>query len=341
MKKFIKSKCCVLLVITTLLGCTSEDSKEETPVNNVKETFEIKTLEVIDITESTAVIKANLISLGDTKAAIMGICISALPNPTIDSGKDVLTAAIGNFESKFSDLSPRTKYYARSYVTANSKTLYGNEISFTTSNGAEPKVTTAYIANITTTSATIGGTFENIKKLIVTSSGVCISTNPNPTILDAQKNLLLDEDYTNKKFIVNLGKLTPATKYYARAYIETVFGIYYGEIISFATKDLGLPFVETNGVRGLSLTKVNVGGILLNDGGSVIIKYGICLSNLHQNPNLDTDYTTVTTTTGIPNTYFYNDVINHYSPGAFYYARAYATNKYGTSYGAVVKFNLN
>lgn len=338
MKKFIKIKLCLLFGIVTFIGCTSDESKEGNPSDNEKEILEIKTLEVINVTESTAVIKANLISIGDTKAVTMGICISASPNPTNDSGTDVLIAKNGNFETNFGELVPNTTYYARAYVTNNSKTIYGNELSFITLN-AVPKVTTAYIASITSTTALVGGTIENIKKLIVKSAGVCISQHSNPTIADAQKTFLLDEDYTNKKFTVNLGKLTPGTKYYTRMYVETVFGIHYAEVISFTTKEPGVPFVQTYGVYALSKNLIELTGKVLSDGGSEITKYGFCLADFDPNPTLLTNFATITTNSGVLNGAFTDRLQGIFS--GYYYARVYATNKYGTGYGAVMKFTIN
>lgn len=144
----------------------------------------------------------------------------------------------GNYNCLLTGLIPNTTYYLKGFSSSKLGVNYGNQISFTTAKTVSPTpiVTTLQVISIIPTSATVETTFDNINKATVLSAGVCILTNPNPSISESIKTILTDENYTTKKFTVDLSKLTPDTKQYIRSYIETSLGVFYGEIIAFTTK---------------------------------------------------------------------------------------------------------
>lgn len=102
-----------------------------------------------------------------------------------------------------------------------------------------------------------------------------------------------------------------------------------------------VPSVSINGAYALSKNVIEIRGKFLSDGGSPVLKYAICLSNIHQNPTLETDYTNITTNSGMQDTYFKNSITDFFSPGVYYYTRVYCTNKYGTSYSTAIRFTIN
>jgi hypothetical protein len=72
---------------------------------------------------------------GDGGAAITarGVCWSTSGNPTIANSKTTDGTGIGTFTSTITGLTLGTTYYLRAYATNSMGTVYGNEISFTTS----------------------------------------------------------------------------------------------------------------------------------------------------------------------------------------------------------------
>ena len=93
----------------------------------------ISTLAVFDITAWSA--KSGGENINDGRAPILskGLCWSTQENPTIDDYKTENGEGKEDFEAEMLDLSVNTKYYVRAYATNRIGTVYGNEISFTTS----------------------------------------------------------------------------------------------------------------------------------------------------------------------------------------------------------------
>ena len=87
-----------------------------------------------------------------------------------------------------------------------------------------PTLSTTAALNITTTSATSGGTITNDGKSPVTSRGVCWSTNQNPTTTDSKTS----DGSGIGSFTSTITGLTPGSTYYIRAYASNAVGTAYG-----------------------------------------------------------------------------------------------------------------
>jgi len=87
-----------------------------------------------------------------------------------------------------------------------------------------PTLSTVSAVNITTTSATSGGTITNDGKSPVTSRGVCWSTNQNPTATDSKTS----DGSGIGSFTSTITGLTPGSTYYIRAYASNSIGTAYG-----------------------------------------------------------------------------------------------------------------
>jgi hypothetical protein len=61
-----------------------------------------------------------------------GVCWSTNQNPSISDSKTIESGSTGNFTSYITGLSPSTTYYVKPYATTAYGTVYGAEISFTT-----------------------------------------------------------------------------------------------------------------------------------------------------------------------------------------------------------------
>jgi len=93
----------------------------------------VSTLDVLRITNTTAISGGKVIIDGGEIITERGICWNTNSSPTIDDfiSKDA-TGGTGIFSSDLSDLIPDTKYYIRAYATSLAGTAYANEVSFTT-----------------------------------------------------------------------------------------------------------------------------------------------------------------------------------------------------------------
>ncbi|PJJ80482.1 NHL repeat-containing protein [Mucilaginibacter auburnensis] len=91
--------------------------------------------------------------------------------------------------------------------------------------------TAPIITNVTPSSVRIGGELLSIGDAM-TSNGICYSaTNATPSVADSKVAV----DSLAFVFGGKLNGLTPATKYYARAYGINKAGTFYGDVITFTT----------------------------------------------------------------------------------------------------------
>jgi len=121
-----------------------------------------------------------------------------------------------------------------------------------------PTLTTSNVTSLTQTTAQSGGIIVGTGGAIITSSGVCWSTNPNPT-LDLTTKTINTNNNTGS-FTSNLTGLTLNTTYYIRAYAKNSVGIGYGNQVSFTTPTYiigqsyggGIVFyIDNTGLHGL------------------------------------------------------------------------------------------
>ncbi|NPD47757.1 T9SS type A sorting domain-containing protein [Lentimicrobium sp. S6] len=195
----------------------------------------VSTQSVSDISTTTATGNGNITSIGTTSISAHGVCWNTSGNPTTgDSSTDEGSAgSTGTFTSDITGLSPGTTYYVKAFITDETGTIYGDQVSFTTSY----LVTTQAVSDITGTTATGNGNIQTVASPI-TAHGVCWSTSGNPTIANSHT----DEGSTSSTgaFSSSISNLTSSTTYYVRAYITNGNGTFYGNQVSFETSFVSL-----------------------------------------------------------------------------------------------------
>ncbi|NBV91144.1 MAG: collagen-like protein [Flavobacteriia bacterium] len=190
-----------------------------------------------------------------------------------------------------------------------------------------PQVTTNVVTNILGYTATSGVNIIANGGNAITSSGICWSINPNPTLLDsinANGNL-------NGNTSLNLINLSPGTTYYVRAYATNAGGTAYGNQLVFTT-GAALPTLSTLNASNITFNSAIVGGNVTNDGGAPVTQRGVCWSTT-QNPTLANNNLIIGSGLGS-----FNDTITGLSGNTTYYVRAFATNSSGTAYGNQISF---
>ncbi len=289
----------------------------------------IITTAVSAITQSTASSGGNVTSDGGATVTARGVCWSTTPNPTTANSKTTDGTGTGSFSSSLTGLIGNTVYYVRAYATNSAGTSYGNEVSFTTT-PTIPTLTTTTVTNITQTTATSGGNITSNGGSAVIFSGVCWSTNQNPTISDSKST----DGGSIGVFVSNLTGLAPNTTYYVRAYAMNSIGTAYGNQVSFATlPNASLPTVTTTAVTAITQTTATSGGNVTSNGGSSVTARGVCWSTT-SNPTTANSKTIDGSGNGS-----FTSSLTGLTANTLYYVRAYATNSVGTSYGDQVTFN--
>jgi uncharacterized protein (TIGR02145 family) len=193
----------------------------------------LTTKAVSSLTSTSAISGGNITSNGGVAITASGVCWSTTSNPTIAlSTKTNDVTASGSYSSNITGLTANTKYYVRAYATNSAGTGYGTQVSFTTSKAVVPNLTTTTPSSITSNSAASGGNITSNGGVAITVSGVCWSTNSNPTVSLSTKTT---NSITIGSFTGTITGLTPNTTYYVRAYSTNSVGTGYGAQVSFKT----------------------------------------------------------------------------------------------------------
>ena len=288
----------------------------------------VVTKDVTSITTKTATLNGSVTNSDDAnKITEKGFCWGIGKEPTIEGNHISKGSGTGTYSHSLTNLTNNTTYYVRAYVKTNFGIVYGEEKSFTTVEIVLPTVTTNAVTNIKATTATCGGNVTSDGNSMVTSRGVCWSTNQNPTINDNKTT----EGSGIGSYSSNLSNLSDNTTYYIRAYATNEKGTSYGEEMSFTTLELLLPTVTTE-VTNIKVTTATCGGNVTSDGNSMVTSRGVCWST-SQNPTINDNKTT--DGSGIGN---FTSSLSNLASQTTYYVRAYATNEKGTAYGEEKSF---
>jgi len=290
----------------------------------------VETGDVSNISTTTVDVSGTVIDVGEG-ATQHGHCYNTSGSPAVSGTKTALgMAAKGDFTSSLTGLEPSTTYYVRAYTSLGGETAYGSEITFITASAALPELTTTTITSITKTSAVTGGIITSEGGTPVTARGVCWNVATGPTTANSKTT----DGAGTGNFASSITGLTANTKYYVRAYSTNSGGTAYGNEISFTTSPevAVAPTVTTAEVTSVTSNSAVSGGDVTNEGGAPVTAKGVCWSTT-ANPTITNSKTNDGTGSGS----FVSNLIN-LNPGTTYYARAYATNSAGTSYGNEYSF---
>lgn len=201
-------------------------------------------------------------------------------------------------------------------------------------------LTTVDASEVTMSMAVSGGVIISDGGSQITKKGIVWGTVPNPTISLTTKT---DEGEGSEGFTSQLIGLESNKTYYVRAYAINTKGVGYGNEVSFKTliDPTSLPVVSTTPVSVITTTSAKTGGNVTSSGISPVTTKGIVWS---LEPETETNKITIeeNENDGITSNGFglgsYITELTSLTPNTTYYARAYATNSYGTGYGSVVEF---
>lgn len=97
---------------------------------------DVATLDVKNITDTTATLNGQILYEGDPKYIEKGfVYSSSFPNPTVDDAESATTKVIVNgsskdFSANISNLTKEKTYYVRAYAKGSAETVYGTSVSF-------------------------------------------------------------------------------------------------------------------------------------------------------------------------------------------------------------------
>jgi hypothetical protein len=192
-----------------------------------------------------------------------------------------------------------------------------------------PVVTTIAVNAVYATAASVQLKLESNGNSEISSFGVCVGLENDPDI-NSNTNLTQASDSIQT---ILIGNLTPSTTYYVRAFAQNEVGVAYGASVSFTTTSTSAPAISTTQASSVSSSSAQIGGIILSDGGLSITSKGLCYSSTSTTPTLSG----LSISAGSGNSPF-TSTLTGLQNSTVYFARAYATNSMGTSYGQTISF---
>lgn len=198
----------------------------------------LNTLDVEDITSSTATLYGEVINAGVPRYTARGFVYAASPKPTEATAIEVLTAPVTDddvYSARVTGLELGEQYYVRAFAKSDLGTFYStNEVAFTPQI-AVPVVSVQDVSNINVAgqSVVLNGTVEEAGDPAYTEKGFVYGFTSNPTIYDTKVSV--DGNATGL-YSVEISGLVLDRQYYVRAYAVAGDGstvVYSSEEVSF------------------------------------------------------------------------------------------------------------
>ncbi|MBP5709938.1 MAG: DUF1566 domain-containing protein [Bacteroidales bacterium] len=266
---------------------------------------------------------------GGSPLLVRGICYATHQSPTIGDSTSTAGMEVGPFNCNIDNLQADMTYYYRAYATNSVGTSYGEQKTFTTTNGS-PSVTTTAPTNILATSAQSGGNVTSEGETPVTARGVCWNTTGNPDTNDTHTTNGIGAGI----FTSNMTGLTVGTTYHLRAYATNSYGTSYGNETTFTTLS-GSATMSIASATNITASSATCNVTVSSDGGSTITERGICWSTA-QSPTVNDQHVSYGSGTGT-----FTASMNNLTLSTTYYVRAYAVNGFGTSYSNQINFTTS
>ncbi|MCC7520682.1 MAG: hypothetical protein IT220_03520, partial [Flavobacteriaceae bacterium] len=190
-------------------------------------------------------------------------------------------------------------------------------------------IATVSISNLNYYDTDVLASITSIGNEFILNRGICLSTQTAPDLND----IVFHNGNGPGDFTTTCDNLLPNTLYHVRAFATNSVGTSYGNELTFMTKPLSAPILETSIASNITNTTAISGGNITDDGGLSITDRGICWST-DTAPDLS-DHV-IHEGEGDGN---YLVLITGLTGNVTYYIRAFATNSLGTSYGNEISFN--
>lgn len=291
----------------------------------------ISTLPITQITNTNAKFSGGITLSGTETIKVRGFTYNTSANPLVTNTKVEVAGSDGDYSVILPELTliANQTYYVRAYaITATDKIVYGNEQSFTTTNvqntAAEVTVATLSAKDVTTISASVGGSVTYGGLGSITAKGICYSKTSNPSVSDTKTN----NGPGPGSFQASLANLTSNTKYFARAYaIDHTGKTWYGNQIEFTTPLNSTPVnkikITTAAITSITATSAISGGDITIEGLATVSSRGVCWGTA-TNPTTSNSKTVNGSGTGS-----YQSNLTGLKAGTKYFVRSYAVDASG------------
>ncbi|MCQ2077535.1 MAG: carboxypeptidase-like regulatory domain-containing protein [Bacteroidaceae bacterium] len=282
-----------------------------------------------DITATSAIFTGYIVDDNTGTISDCGFCLSTTLQPSLNDYVVRLGKQSKRFTFNITNLQAGTTYYVRAYAISNLGTGYSSVLTFSTLDGL-PICGETTITSLDPSTARGESSAYCTNGYKITERGLCWDANHTPTINDQS----IECGFGDGEIRGYLSSLQPNTTYRVRSYAKSEFGVSYGKEMMFTSLS-GLATVTTKRATILG-DEIRTGGNVIDDAGTYVIDKGVCYG-YSQNPNLSWSFEHTYDGDGIGS--FVSSIPMPTTSG-YVYIRAYATTKYGTSYGEQVSIYI-
>lgn len=290
----------------------------------------ISTSAVTQIGASTATFNAQILEAGAPAYTERGFCYSKTNNPTIANNRRTVSGnGEGNFSLNVTNLEYPVTYYVRAYAIQAGQPIYGNVVSFNTSQQSTV-ISTSAATNVTATTATLNASISDVGLPPYTERGFCYSLNSSPTIANNRRPV---SGNGAGNYSLQISGLEYPLTYYVRAYAIQDGNPIYGNVINFTTLFREVS-VNTSAVTDITATSAKFNGTITDVGTPPYTQRGFCYSSR-------SSYPTIADNKVVQNVSFlggFNETVSNLTAGTTYYVRAFAMQDNQYVYGNTVSF---
>lgn len=256
---------------------TSGDGNVEVKVKAINNANgAVNTLEVTEIANTTAVLNGEVVNAGQPAYTERGFVYDTQSTPTVSACINKLSSPVTSdkkFSCSIDGLSPVQTYYVRTYIIQHGNTIYGNIVSFSTSQQAT-MVSTSAVTQIAASTATFNASILDVGTPAYTEKGFCYSKGSTPTVADNRKPV---SGLGAGDFSLDVTNLEYPETYYVRAYAIQAGETIYGNIVSFTTKN-NPAVVNTCAATEITSYSVILNGMIAQEGIPAYTEKGFCIS---------------------------------------------------------------
>ena len=293
----------------------------------------VETLPVEIAASSSAVLRGSTTG-GTADMLCRGVCFSTSKVFSFKDSPCVSTdAGEGEFAIRTYELKPMTEYNMKAFAVMKDGTVvYGQDMTFSTTDFQLPTVTIGEVSDIYSNEATFNATLVDSGDYGVTGLGF-VYTSDMATVLEigADGVMSITGRVEGDSFSAVASSLGIGQAYRVRAYAMTENGAGYSEETTFTTLDIKpMTFAEIEVLEN-TYSSLKISTSVVDDQDAQIKSYGFCWSTSNPLPTVKNDKS-VELTDGFQMSF--EDV----KPGQVYYVRAYTeADVIGTSYSDVKK----
>ena len=297
----------------------------------------VETLPVERVASSSAVLRGSTTG-GTADMLCRGVCFSTSKVFSFKDSPCVSTdAGEGEFAIRTYELKPMTEYNMKAFAVMKDGTVvYGQDMTFSTTDFQLPTVTIGEVSDIYSNEATFNATLVDSGDYGVTGLGF-VYTSDMATVLEigAEGVLSITGKSEGDTFSAVASSLEIGRAYRVRAYAMTENGAGYSEETTFTTLDIKpMTFAEIEVLEN-TYSSLKISTSVVDDQDAQIKSYGFCWSTSNPLPTVKNDKS-VELIDGFQMSF--EDV----KPGQVYYVRAYTeADVIGTSYSEVKKIRVN